>query len=261
MDFKKTTEKTETKVTTETTIISTGLVPAHFIEINPRQDLGAEEYYKSMGYEVKTMDRFGKKRIYAIIPVEDYDDTTDEEKAILAAKADGFTQKMDNMRRSAARKTATVLEHENVSLDGLFDAGYDPTLDSIEVAIKISKKTEENDDEDASDDKVESADIDTDNDSEDNCYSGKKRVNHGAYDPYSDDNNPAYIVAKEILYDKLHEMVDELEGEELEMATAIMSGISQRQFAKDHNIPRTTLQGHWDKLMEKCKNKLKDYYI
>lgn len=248
---------TETKVTTETT----ELVPAYFIEINPHQDFGAEEYYKSMGYEVKTMIKFGKKRIYAIIPVEGYDEATDEEKAILAAKADGFTQKMDNMRRSAARKIATVLEHENVSLDGLFDAGYDPTLDSIEVAIKISKKADDDDSEDASEDMVESEDIDTDDDAEDNGCSGKKRVNRGAYDPYTDDNNPAYIVAKEILYAKLHEMVDELEGEELEMATAIMSGISQRQFAKDHNISRSTLQRPWNELMAKCKETLKDYYI
>lgn len=248
-------------VNSKTTTETKELIPAYFIEINPYQDLGAEKYYKSMGYEVKTMIKFGKKRIYAIIPVEGYDEATDEEKAILTAKADGFTQKMDNMRRSAARKTTTVLEHEAVSLDGLFDAGYDPTLDSLEVAIKISKNSEDDDKEDASEENAESENFDAGDDSENNGYSGKKHVNHGAYDPYSDDNSPAYIVAKEILFSKLHEMVDDFEGEELEIATAIMNGVSQRQFAKEHNISRTTLQGHWDKLMKKCKEILKDYYI
>ena len=235
-------------------------VPAYYIEINPYQDPGSEEYYKNMGYEVKTMEKFGKKRIYAIIPIEGYAEASDAEKNILASKVNVINRKLDNVRRTDARKSMNYIEYETLSLDVFLEAGYDPTLDVIDVAISIDKNQKDSDEES---DETYNANIynDTDTDCNDCKFFGKKQVNRGAYNPDTDENNPAYILAKKNLFERLYEMLDELEGEELEIATAIMNNISQRQFAKDRKIPRTTVQGHWDELIKKCKKTLKDYYI
>lgn len=254
-----------TTITTQTTVTTTTEhIPASFMPINPINDIGAEDFYKENGISVRTMQKFGKNRIFAILPVEGYDEATDEEKAILTAEADAFTQSIDNYRRSTSRPAGRIAKHETISLDGLMDAGYDPSLDSIDVAIKISKTvTDSTEDDESVNDSEEPESNDTctaplDEEMDDYDYAGKKPVSHGRYDSFSDLNNPEYIVAKTVLYTKLHSIVNELKGEDLEIALAIMKGVSERELAKKLGVSRTTLQGHRAKLMSRFRAILGD---
>ena len=55
-------------------------------------------------------------------------------------------------------------------------------------------------------------------------------------------------------------MIDELDGEDLEIVKMIMTGSSERQFARDLGIKPSTLQYHRGKLMARFKEALKDNY-
>ena len=55
-------------------------------------------------------------------------------------------------------------------------------------------------------------------------------------------------------------MIDELDGEDLEIVKMIMTGSSERQFARDLGIKPSTLQYHREKLMARFKEALKDDY-
>lgn len=87
-----------------------------------------------------------------------------------------------------------------------------------------------------------------------------KNVCRGGYDSSSDLNNPEYICAKEILYAKLHALINELDGEELEIVQMIMDGTSEREYTKEHGIARSTFQGHKNKLLARLREALKDDY-
>ena len=76
----------------------------------------------------------------------------------------------------------------------------------------------------------------------------------------SDLNNPEYICAKEILYAKLHALINELDGEELAIVQMIMDGASEREYTKEHGIARSTFQGHKNKLLARLREALKDDY-
>lgn len=191
-----------------------------------------------------------------------YEDASYDEKIVLAEKANAFTQSIDNIRRKATRDAAKVAEHESTSLDGLIDAGYDPTLDAIEVAIEISHKVEDTNGENLTEDNIEddaaicedAPDTSLDEDFDDAEYAGKKNVSRGRYESFNDLNNPEYIVAKTILYSKLHALVDELDGEDLAIATAIMDGVSERKLAEELDVPLATLQRHRKKLMARFRD-------
>lgn len=267
MDSKITTTTTvTTTVTTEAT--TEEKFPAYYMPISKRADFGAEEYYKQNGVTVRTMDKFGKKRVYAILPIEGYEDASADEQIALEAQADEFTQAIDNHRRSAARAIGRVTEHEKMSLDRIFDAGYDPTLDKIDVAIKISHKLEQNDQdkEDGINNESDVEDTETvdseitplDEEMDDFDYAGKPSVSRGGYDSFSDFNNPEYIVAKKTLYAKLHKIVNELDGEDLAIATAIMEGMSERKLAEKLGVANSTLQRHREKLMARLRDILGD---
>mgnify|MGYP000931983214 CR=1 FL=1 len=251
---------TETTVTTETS----KRTPAFYMPINKKADFGAEEFYKAAGVAIRTMEKFGKKRVYAIIPIEDYEDASDDEKLKKEEQADAFTQSIDNYRCTAARKIGRVTEHEKVSLNRIMDAGYDPTLDKIDIAIKINHTLEQND-QDAEDGIVANSDKETtpasdrtttplDEEMDDYDYAGKTSVSRGRYDSLSDLNNPEYIVAKTMIYSKLHSIIDELDGEDLEIVTAIMEGVSERKLAKKLGVAPTTLQRHREKLMARLRD-------
>lgn len=268
-----TTETQTTTVTTTVTTVTTETAttekfPAYYMPINKRVDFGAEEYYKQNGVAVKTMDKFGKKRAYAILPIEGYEDASVDEQIALEAQADEFTQAIDNHRRSAARAIGRVTEHEKMSLDRIFDAGYDPTLDKIDVAIKISHtlEQEDKDKEDGIDsestidktDENDKAPVPLDEEMDDFDYAGRPSISRGRYDTFSDLNNPEYIVAKTLLYAKLHEIVNELDGEDLAIVTAIMEGMSERKLAEKLGVANTTLQRHREKLMARLRDILGD---
>lgn len=248
-----------TTITTTTTATSAAeQIPVVYVPINNITDIGAEDYYKAKGIPVRTMPKFGKNRTYAIAPMEGYETASADEKTKLAEKADTISQAIDNMRRKAARKTGRVAEHEKVSLDGLFDAGYDPTLDTIEVAITISHKIADSEFEPSTTENTEIEDTCTANALDDECsdseYTGKKSVSRGRYESFNDLNNPEYIVAKATLYSKLHAIINELDGEDLEIVMAIMEGESERKLAERLDVNLSTLQRHRVKLMARLRD-------
>ncbi len=275
-------EKVQTTTVTTKTTVETKDTSVCFVEINPEKDPNAEKYYKAHGIPVRTMTKFGKKRIYAIVPVDDQELSAEEK----TAKAKAITRDLDNHRRSSERTAARIAKNENTSLDSIMESGYDPTLDVIpfainyketvieeETSIEITDIIFDPESEDVSEDETSTPNNDEMDETEETStvplteemddfdYAKSHNSRRGGYDPYSDDNNPAYIVAKDILYAKLHAMIGELNGEDLEIVTAIMSGTSERQLAKDLGISRTTLQGHREKLMNRLRDILGDFNI
>lgn len=55
-------------------------------------------------------------------------------------------------------------------------------------------------------------------------------------------------------------MIGELDGEDLKIVKMIMTGSSERPFARDLGIKPSTLQYHREKLMARFKEALKDNY-
>lgn len=243
------------KLTTTITTTINDYEDACYIEITPDRDAGAEEYYKALNIPVRYMYKFGKKRLYAIVPAS-YFEASDEKDA--ATKAKTLTKQLDNYRRQQARLNHEIYSHEVSSLNSILDAGYDPSLDSIDVAIKISHKIEDAPDESIQRDESETT---SDANEDEDDFSGKKKVIKRVYNSDTDADNPSYICAKKVLYSKLMELVDELDGEDLEIVTAIMEGVSERELADKLNVPRSTLQGHSKKLMSRLKNSLGDFNI
>lgn len=247
--------KTTKTVTTETTITTATSVPANYMPIDLEKDPGAEDFYKANGIPVRSMEKFGKKRLYAIIPVENYDNLSEEEKVASAEKARAFSRNIDNHRRSSERVAARIARNENISLDSVMASGYDPTLDVIPFGVIYD---EAKSDDDCEVTKTEGTDSSI---SEDDFEYASNTTSRGGYDSFSDDNNPEYIVAKKLLYAKLHDMIDELDGEDLKIVAAIMAAKSERQLAKELHSSRTTLQGHRTKLMDCLREILGDFFI
>ena len=146
----------------------------------------------------------------------------------------------------------------------MMDCGYDPAIDSDKPLHVVQKKIAdtEKDDEDLSKD-TDGFNITVDYDSteseSDDC-SGRKAAIRYAYNSSTDINNSEYIVAKNILYSKMYAMINELDGEDLEIVKMIMTGSSERQLARDLGIKPSTLQYHREKLMARFKEALKDDY-
>ena len=257
------TGKTKTTVT-ETTLITTDVTPVNYMPITPSQEPGSEQFYKDNGGKVRKMNKFGKYRTYAIVPVEGYEDASNEEKKALKIKAESFNRAIDNHRRNMARATENYLDHEVTILSPMMDCGYDPSIDSDKPLLDVLKRLDDadKDDKDLSNytdglDCLENLDIE--NSDFDDC-SGKNGAIHYSYNASTDVNNPEYIVAKNILYSKMYAMIDELDGEDLEIVKMIMTGSSERQLARDLGIKPSTLQYHREKLMARFRDFLKDDY-
>ena len=75
---------TETKTTVTTVTTTTTESPVNYMPITPSQEPDAEQFYKDNGIKVRKMNKFGKYRTYAIIPVDGYEEASDEEKEELA---------------------------------------------------------------------------------------------------------------------------------------------------------------------------------
>lgn len=215
---------------------------------------GAEKYYKQRGINVRKVNIFGTDVLCAFIDDEEYEQATPERKTEILEKSTAFTKAMSDDRRHRAYHDSVARKHES-SLDTLIDAGYDPSANSIDVAIKISKKVTESETNDDDSTTTESKQDDDDR------FYVKKPVNKGGYDSSTDLNNPEYIVAKKTLYAKLGSLVDELDGEDLEIVIAIMENKSERKLAEELGIARTTLQAHRAKLMARLRDALKDDYL
>lgn len=253
-----------TTVTTETVTTTTESIPVNYMPITPSQEPGAEQFYKSNGVKVREMNKFGRYRKYAILPIEGYEEASDEEKAELTQKAEAFNRGIDNHRRKQYRETTDYLDHETTILNPMMDCGYDPAIDSDKPLQVVQKKIAdtEKDADDLSkdiDDFDTTVDYDSTESEFDDC-SGRKAAIRYAYNSSTDINNPEYIVAKNILYSKMYAMIDELDGEDLEIVKMIMTGSSERQLARDLGIKPSTLQYHREKLMARFKEALKDDY-
>lgn len=255
----QTTTETKTTVTTVTTT-TTESIPVNYMPITPSQDPEAEQFYKDNGIKVRKMNKFGKYRTYAIIPVEGYEEASDEEKEELKAKAEAFNRNIDNYRRKQARSTVEYLDHERNILTPMMDCGYDPAIDSDKPLQDVQRKLDDADKEDDDLSKgTDEAAVDMDNTENDDCF-GRKGAIRYSYDSSTDANNPEYIVAKNILYSKMYAMIGELDGEDLEIVKMIMTSSSERQLARDLGIKPSTLQYHREKLMARFKKVLKDDY-
>lgn len=255
---------TETKTTVTTITTTTESIPVNYMPITPSQEPDAEQFYKDSGIKVRKMNKFGKYKTYAIIPVEGYEEASDEEKEELKAKAEAFNRDIDNYRRKQTRYTVEYLDHERSILTPMMDCGYDPAIDSDKPLQNVQRKLDDADKEDddlskGTDEVDDDATVDMDNTENDDC-SGRKGAIRYSYDSSTDTNNPEYIVAKKILYSKMYAMIGELDGEDLEIVKMIMTGSSERQLARDLGIKPSTLQYHREKLMARFREVLKDDY-
>lgn len=104
---------------------------------------------------------------------------------------------MDSTRRIADRKSANTRIHERSSLDGMLAAGYDPTLDIINIPLKYY---ETNSEEDKIQDMDKPNEVQSDNTTDNEGYNCGKTKSRGGYDSSCDLNNPEYIAAKNIHY-------------------------------------------------------------
>ncbi|MBQ6408621.1 MAG: hypothetical protein IJJ64_11360 [Butyrivibrio sp.] len=268
-EVKKSNSKTNKTATTVTVTVETKkeYAPSYKMPID-KGDRGTEKYYKQHeGVKVATVHGTGRMQTFAYIPDEDYENASDEEKAAIKQRTDSFSRQADNMRRTESRKNSKVKEHEVVSLESLMDAGYDPSIDSIDVAVKITNDLNEKDEslEYATEDENMPTDIEEntfdDSDSYDNyddCVN-KSKVSRGGYFPNDDFNNPENILEKKQLLEKLHEIIDGLEGIEKDIAEMIMDGTPEREKAKELNIPQSTLNGRKIKLLARFKTQLEMY--
>lgn len=261
--------KTNKTVTTVTVTVETKKehTPSYNMPID-RNDFDSTNYYKAHGIPVNSVYGTGRKQFFAFVPDDDYENASDEEKAEIKKKAEEFSKKVDNMRRTSARKYQKVIEHENVSMDSLLEAGYDPSIDSIDVAIKITKNMDE---------KAESAEYATEDElaqaateevikedtesyaDDDDRYFTQGTASRGGYNSDGDLNNPEYLMARQQLWDKLHELVDELEGEEKAIIDMILEDKSVTKKAEELGVPKSTLNDHKNELFERLREVLKDY--
>lgn len=256
---------TVTTVTTTTTTETTERIPAACYMPIDKQDKGAEDFYKANGIQVKTINLFGSNRVCAIVPHPEYDEAaSEEERTAVEDKSKAFSKDINDYRRKRMYHDGKRLAHEGISLNGMMEVGYEPSDSNLDVAITISTRMTEKEeidkelgaDEDKQSDTYTSYVSYTD---EDGNTRGKN-VCRGGYDSSSDLNNPEYICAKEILYAKLHALINELDGEELAIVQMIMDGASEREYTKEHGIARSTFQGHKNKLLARLREALKDDY-
>lgn len=257
------TVKTKTTLTTVSSTVETP--PVNYMPITPSQDTNAEQFYKDNGIKVRKMNKFGKYRTYAIIPVEGYEDASEEEKEELRNKTEAFNRGIDSHRRRQVRSTEKYLEHEVTILSLMMECGYDPAIDSDKPLQNAQRKINDADKDDTdlskSTDLIgHEASVDIDNTEYDDC-SGRKGAIRYSYDSSADNNNPEYIVAKNILFSKLYAMIDKLNGEDLEIVKMIMAGTSERQLARDLGMNPSTLQYHREKLMARFRESLKNDYV
>lgn len=262
------TNKTVKTVKTVTVIVKTKKehAPSYNMPID-RNDFDSTNYYKTHGITVNSVYGTGRKQFFAYVPDEGYENASDEEKAEIKKKTDEFSRKVDNIYRTDARKYKKIKKHENVSIDGLLEAGYDPSIDPIDVAIKIINKMDEAEEneqlktedglsEETSEDSVDDTfDAYDDND----CFFNGSTKARGGYSSDGDLSNPEYLVARQQLWNKLHELVDELEGEEREIINMILEDKSIAKKAKELGVPKTTLNDHKNELFARLREVLKDY--
>lgn len=240
----------------KTTITTNEQEAICYLEIDPELDKGSEEYYKNLGIPVRYINKHGKKRLYALIPASKLDVNENED---ATTKANMLNKKIDNIRRSSERVNIRINSHEVASLNTILENGFEPSLDNIDVAIEISKKGDSPAD---TTNIVAETETNSASNPDDDIRDFKQTTRHrGGYNAFSDLNSPEYIAAKNVLYSELHSMIDELEGEDLEIVNAIMAGVSERELADQKGVPRSTIQGHRVKLLARFKKSLGDFNI
>ncbi|MBR5800639.1 MAG: hypothetical protein IKY23_11345 [Lachnospiraceae bacterium] len=240
--FSTTTETTITTTTTTTASVESEKAPVIYMPIDPVNEPGAEAFYKANGIPVVTMTKFGKQRVYALIPATEIE--VPEEEQANAAK--DLTRHIDNYRRKSARTAHKIYSHETTSLNNLLDVGYDPTLDNIDIAIKIAKESP-------------SDTTATKPSHEGLTHDGKRQRNKGAYDSSSDCNNPESVFITKASHEAVRTVLEGLEGEELDLANLIIGETTVAELLDKLAISRSTLYKHRDELLTELKKLLKNY--
>lgn len=268
-DNKAITETKTTTVTTVTTEVTTSTTteygPTCYMPIDDN-DEGSRKFYRDNGIPVVTINRYGRNKLFALVdPDEGMKALAKDEGISIEELSETFSRKIDSDRRTAERKGIKVRTHEVASIEAMLDAGYDPTGDTLNIELTINTKNDTPNE--STDEETDNTPEDVNNDFDSESIEGddygftKGTASKGGYDSYSDDNNPEYIHAKEVLLEQLHKAIDGLEGENWEIIEMIMSGKSDRQKAAELGMPQRTLSRHRTKLMDELRELLKDYYI
>ena len=261
------TTETQTTVTTVTTTTTTKVetTTEYGATLYMPIDKGDEEtrkYYESHGIPVLTINRYGQNRLFALVePTEGMKALAEAEGVDISEITEAFSRDIDNHRRSHERRCAKAKSHEVASINAMMAAGYDPSADAIEVAIKISKPAKSSVDQALEAEYGMYEDKDNTKKQESNFgFSGKHKA-RGGYDSYSDEGNPEYIHARNVLYGQLHNVISELDGEDLEIINMILNEQSCREKAAELGVPSRTLSRHKSNLMDRLREMLEDYYI
>ena len=220
----------------------------------PIEDEGTRKYYESLGTTIKTIKLGGKKRVFAIIPAKD------------EAEAKNMNRILGAMMKKEERHAIQQALRE-FSLDGLIDAGYDPSLDIIDIPININDSDLEANEVYNGIDPGPTTKITLDatititentSDSTEGYYK-PTTASRGAYAPYEDEHNPCYILQKKILFEKLASLVDGLNSDERVIVNMILEDKTDRAKAAELDIAQTTLSSRKIALFKKLYKKLKSY--
>ncbi len=272
-EVKKSNSKTNKTSTTVTVAVETKkeYAPSYKMPID-KGDCETEKFYKqNKGIRVATVHGTGRNQAFAFIPDADYANATDEEKETIREKTDRFSRQADNMRRTESRKKAKIKEHEVASFEGLMAAGYDPSIDSIDVAIKITETVSETDalrEEFGDDgfttnpddnDAEESSPYMSDEDYDDFFNGTGSTKSRGGYNAYNDDSNPETIFIKKERIARLHEFLKTCEGEKKEIIKMVLDEMSVEKKAKELGVPKSTLNDHKNDLFAEAREFLKGY--
>lgn len=221
-------EETKTIITVEDT-------PSKNDPCIARIPVGDDEtasYYSDRGYRVVTI-RLGAKQPsrYALYPMPS------EEEARAIERVYGASEKREERHEKAIRKN-------ECSLTGLMDAGYDPSLDTMNVALDIDRKATSAD-EDFNEERF-----------------ADRRMNstraRGGYISAEDEQNPETISMKQDRDRVVRSALAELTPEQRNIVSIIMTGQSERAKAAEMGIRQSTLHDRKMKVLKELSEKLKD---
>ncbi len=198
----------------------------------PISDDDSASYYSNQGYKVVTI-RLGSKQPsrFALYPMET------EEDARAIERAYGACDKRDERHAKAIRKN-------ECSLTGLMDVGYDPSMDTMDVALDIDRKPTSSDEE------------------FDEQFYADHRMNstraRGGYISSEDEQNPETISVRVEREQAVRSALAELSPEQRNIVSIVMTGQSERAKAEELGIRQSTLHDRKVKVLKDLSDKLKD---
>ncbi len=198
----------------------------------PVPDDESASYYSSRGYKVITI-RLGAKKPsrFALYPMSSAEDARAIERAY------GACDKREERHNKAIRKN-------ECSLTGLMDAGYDPSLDTLDIALDIDRKSA------------------TADEGFNEQHFADHRMNptrsRGGYISSEDSQNPETLSLQREREDAVHSALAELSPEQRNIVSIVMSGQSERAKAAELGIRQSTLHDRKMKALKELSEKLKN---